>query len=101
MELREAREVIAHYRKIDEKVYLGPAVEAAIVLDDRITELEAQRDELVKALGGLKRAVEEETTKGRPSGHSGDVFCAIGMANAALKHAIERIARASDKEVKV
>ncbi len=39
MELKEAREVIAHYRKIDEKVDLGLAVEAAIVLDDQITEL--------------------------------------------------------------
>ena len=42
MKLEEARKVIAHYRKIDEKVYLGPAVEAAITLDDRITELEAE-----------------------------------------------------------
>ena len=48
MELKEARETITHYRKIDEKVYLGPAVEAAIVLDDRITELEAE----VKRLEG-------------------------------------------------
>ncbi len=44
MELRDAREVIAHYRKISEKVDLGPAVEAAIVLDDRIAEIEVQRD---------------------------------------------------------
>ena len=42
MGLKEARDTIAHYRKMDEKVYLGPAVEAAIILDDRITELEAE-----------------------------------------------------------
>ncbi len=47
MEFKEARKVIAHYRKIDEKVYLGPAVEAAIVIDDRITELENRLNQLL------------------------------------------------------
>ncbi len=80
MELREAREVIAHYRKINEKVDLGPAVEAAIVLDDRITELEAQRDELKKQVKSLAQMVRRRESN---------------------IDAIERIARASDKEVKV
>lgn len=78
MELREAREVIAHYRKIDEKVYLGPAVEAAIVLDDQIAELEAQSDELKAKVKSLTQMVRRRE---------------------ANIDAIERIARVSDKEV--
>ncbi len=47
MELKEARELIAHFRKV--KLSPGSTAEAAIILDDRITELEGQRDELVEA----------------------------------------------------
>ena len=99
MELRDAREVIAHYRKIDEKVYLGPAIEAAIVLDTRITELEAQRDELVRAaLGVLKIAQSTYHSDDRGPGD----LCSI------LENAIEKatggkwwnVIKASDKEVK-
>jgi hypothetical protein len=49
MELAEARRWAANIRTFDKDEFL-PASNAIILLDDRITELEAQRDELVEAL---------------------------------------------------
>ena len=46
MALKEARELIAHFREV--KLFPGSTAQAAIILDDRITELEAE----VKRLEG-------------------------------------------------
>ena len=53
MELKEAREKLDKLRKMQKECKtmlpgLDEMLEIAITLDDRITELEAQRDELIK-----------------------------------------------------
>ena len=59
LNLKEARKLVAGYREdraIEPAVIFTLGAEAAIVLDDRITELEAQRDDLkaiVIELGGV------------------------------------------------
>ena len=54
MELKTARARADCFRDaLSRRDYLTYAQEATVVLDDRITELEAQRDELVEALLGF------------------------------------------------
>jgi len=57
-----------------------------IALIECAEKAEVQRDELLDALIGLRRAIEEETFQGQPSYHSEDVKGNIGMANAAIIH---------------
>ncbi len=54
MELKEAREMAVDLITVkDTPVYIRPMCEAFMLLDDRVTELEAQKDELVTALLGF------------------------------------------------
>ncbi len=59
MELKEARGIAETVRASDtyccNTIYIGlcDAAKAIVILDDRITELEAQRDELLEALLGF------------------------------------------------
>lgn len=117
MELKEAREIAKRWRVQNDiwSMASSPSISdtsfALITLDDRINELEVenklllqqasdrenwkadaeryrkQRDELIEALVGIKKAVEEETAGGKLLIHSGDVGRALGMANAAIIHA--------------
>lgn len=49
MDLKEAREIAAKWRRLSKEIVIDIPAQAAIILDDRITELGAQRDELVEA----------------------------------------------------
>ena len=54
MELEEAREMAVDLITVkDTPVYIRPMCEALMLLDNRVTELEAQRDELLEALLGF------------------------------------------------
>ena len=54
MELKEAREMSTDLITVkDTPIYIRPMCEALMLLDNRVTELEAQRDELLEALLGF------------------------------------------------
>ena len=49
MGLTEAKTVAAKWRRLSKEIVIDIPAQAAIILDDRITELEGQRDKLLKA----------------------------------------------------
>ncbi len=77
--LKEVHEIAEKLHKGKTAIHLNVAIDAAIVLANRVEELEAQRDELKAKVKSLTQMVRRRE---------------------ANIDAIERIARASDKEVK-